>query len=268
MKTRFLSIVLLLFGMIMCMPQSVDSKEKKEYKWDWDGTKSGNENFDKYLLKVDTLWNQIETYHETMDQFTYKEDTLSVDGKYYIVAYMLTDDGQYVTRRTVNWQFTESVKQSFYIVCDAITASALTASATAALPSLGLKAFSYGKYIKGGPVVIGKGTGEMKTIWNLRKQQAKRWDAMTKGAIDPTTLSLNLTESQIKLLNKCAFIKEYNETSEDYEAISVIQKNKSEEQLQAERDAFANSLASATVLPEDESKALDDLKIDFEKEVG
>jgi hypothetical protein len=259
MKTRFLPIVLIVLGMIICMPQRVDSKEKKKYEWNWDGTKSGNEDFDEYLLKVDTLWNKIKTYHETLDKFTYKEDTLSVDGKYYVVAYMTTDEGQYVTRSTVNWQFSEAILQSSQIVLDATDAALLTTSATMALPSLGLNALSFGKYLKGGPVVIGRGTGEMKTVWSLRKQQAKRWKAMKEDAVDPSTLSLNLTESQVKLLNKCAFIKEYNETSDDYQMISEVQKNKTEEQLQAERDAFANSLASAIILPEDEAKMLDDI---------
>jgi hypothetical protein len=269
MRTRFLSIALLLLGMIMCIPQSIDSKEKKKYEWNWDGTKSGNADFDEYLFKVDTLWTKIKTYHETMDQFTYKEDTLSIDGKYYVVAYMLTDEGQYVTRSTVNWQFSEAILQSSQIVLDATDAALLTATATMALPNLGLNALSFSKYLKGGPVVIGRGTGEMKTVWSLRKQQAKRWKAMKKDAVDPSTLPLELTESQVKLLNKCAFIKEYNETSEEYQVISEVQKNKTEEQLQAEKDAFANSLASATILPEDESKTLDDLSDDdLDKEIG
>ena len=82
-----------------------NKKEKKAYEWKWDGTKSGNETVDAYLMSVDSIWNNMSEFHKMVDTYQYKEDTLYVNGKYYVQAYMKDDQGNLLTRGAVNWQF-------------------------------------------------------------------------------------------------------------------------------------------------------------------
>ena len=73
-------------------------KEKVPYVWDWDGTLSGNETFDDYLLNLDTIWNNIQEYQNMFGKYTYKQDTVMINEKYYIMAYMTDSLGNKVTR--------------------------------------------------------------------------------------------------------------------------------------------------------------------------
>jgi hypothetical protein len=59
-----------------------------------------------------------------------------------------------------------------------------TASATSALPSLGMKALSYGKYLKAGPKMIDYGMKEIKEITTKARSQAKDIKKLKKGVTD------------------------------------------------------------------------------------
>lgn len=233
-------------------------KEKAEYVWDWDGVRSGNATFDEYLMTVTQIWNDIEQYEAEFGQYHYMTDTICIYGKFYLLAYMQDNAGNLVTRSQVNWQVTNSIFAATNIVLESTNASLMTASATLELPSLGLNALVFGKYIKGGPMVIAKGMKEIGAIAKANKANARAWKAMKQAAIDPATLSYFSAEA-IEKMNRCCYLKEIVDTDPEYAAIVEVQSAKTPEQLQAEADRISNTFENSTVLPEDENKSLDNL---------
>lgn len=235
-----------------------DKKEKTAYVWDWDGTRSGDKDFDDYLVAVDNLWKNMQTYSATYEQYTYCQDTLSINGKYYVMAYMRDKNGNKVTRSQANWQVYHSVLAGTSIVLDATNASLLTASATLALPNLGLNAIFFGKYIKGGPLVIARGTKEMAAIAKTNKANARAWKAAQAASVDPATLGV-FSDEVVEKMNKCCYLKEIIVTDPEYTVVVETMTAKSEEQMQADLAALGDSWEKSIVLPEDANQSLDDL---------
>lgn len=266
MNKKVLHFAMLLLAMLIAMPTTADAakekKEKKPYEWNWDKQLSGNEIVDDYLMSVDSIWYQMKELNTVMEAYTYKEDTIVVNGKTYIAAHMEDSEGNYVTRGTVNWQFAQTTMLSGEIVLKAATVGLQTASATMSLPNLGLKALSYGKYVKAGPKVIGMAATGVKNIWHVAVAQAKRWNGMKAETVDPTTIGLELTDKQKELFDKCIYIKEVKETSPEYQVVKDVVSAKSEEQLKSESDAYFSALANANILPEEAGKTLDNLSDD------
>lgn len=264
MCKNFVKGVLLLLALVMAAPIAVNAKgekkEKKAYVWNWDKKLSGNQFVDDYLLSVDSIWYQMKEVNDLVDGFTYHEDTLTLNGKYYVAAYMTNTDGEYVTRGAVNWNFATVTLLSGEVVMKATLVGVQTANATMALPQLGLKALSYGKYVKGGPNVIALATTGVKRLWGITTAQAKRWNAMKKNSIkNPEALGIELTDKGKELLNKCLYVKEITKTSPEYQQIVEIQSKKSAEQVKQEADQFTNALANANIAPAEASKTLDTL---------
>lgn len=266
MKKSIWKYVLLLIGLLIAVPTVINAKddkkekkEKKQFEWTWDKKLSGNESVDGYLLSVDSVWYKMQDLQSLVDTYSFKEDTICVGGKYYIMAYAVDPEGNFVTRGTLNWQFAETIMNSANIVLEATTVGLQTVSATASLPSLGMKALSYGKYIKAGPKVIELATVGVKSVWTKTKTQSKRWSDMKKNAVDPASIGLELTDAQKKVFNKCVYIKEIVETSEEYVAVKKWSEEKSPEQLKQEQDDFLKALETAEILPEEEGKSLDTL---------
>lgn len=144
MKQNLLKFALLFICMLVAVPSvyakdKKEKKEKKEFEWTWDRTLSGNESMDGYLLAVDSIWYKMQDLKSMVETYTYKEDTICVNGKYYLAAHMEDAEGQYVTRGTVNWQLFNTIMLSTNIVLDATNVGLQTATASLALPSLGLK---------------------------------------------------------------------------------------------------------------------------------
>ena len=204
----------------------------------------------------DEFYKDLKSMVET---YTYKEDTICVNGKYYLAAHMEDAEGQYVTRGTVNWQFFNTIMLSTNIVLDATNVGLQTANASLALPSLGLKSLSYAKYLKAGPKVLGLATTGVKDVWKKTKAQSKRWSDMKKASVDAESLSWTLNDQQKAVFNKCIYIIEIKDVDEEYTTIKEIFSNKTEEQIKEEQEKYLKELASATVLPEDEKKSLDNL---------
>ena len=259
---KFLLLCLLVAFSCVAAPaakkEKKQKKEKAEYVWDWDGVRSGNATFDEYLMTVTQIWNDIEQYEAEFGQYHYMTDTICIYGKFYLLAYMQDNVGNLVTRSQVNWQVTNSIFAATNIVLEATNASLMTASATLELPSLGLNALVFGKYIKGGPMVIAKGMKEIGAIAKANKANARAWKAMKQAAIDPATLSYFSAEA-IENMNRCCYLKEIVDTDPEYAAIVEVQSAKTPEELQAEADRISNAFAEATILPEDANKSLDNL---------
>ena len=264
MKQNVLKFAALLICMLIVAPsgfakEKKEKKEKKEFEWTWDKTLSGNESMDGYLLAVDSIWYKMQDLKSMVETYTYKEDTICVDGKYYLAAHMEDTEGKYVTRGTVNWQFVNSIMLSTDIVLDATNVGLQTANATLALTSMGLKGLSYAKYLKAGPKVLGLATSGVKDVWKKTKAQSKRWAGMKKASVDADSLGWTLSDQQKDVINKCIYIIEIKDVDEEYVTIKEIFSNKTEDQIKEEQEKYLNDLSSATVLPEDEKKSIDNI---------
>ena len=265
LKTMFGVALAALMGACILLPSNVQAqkkkKEKKAYEWKWDGELSGNETVDGYLLSCDTLWTEIQSYRKDIDQFDYVEDTLTIHDKTYLVVHLENKEGQIFTTGTANWQLFQSVMSGLNIVLSSTQIGLQTASATLSLPQLGLKALSFGKYVKAGPTIIGIGMKEIKGIVEQRRYQWGQWKQAKEGAVDAETIdwaSLGLSaEMPVDKLKKCFFIKEVTPQAENYEEIITIQQNKTDEQKKADMENFLAN-AQKEQLPEDASKQLDE----------
>ena len=270
-KILFLALALCtLTSTVYAQKKEKKEKKAKTYEWTWDGTRSGNATVDEYLVTIDTLWNKIQNYSETMDTYEFQTDTLTINGKNYIMAYMITDEGSLVTRATCNWQLINSIGNGLAIGADALKAGTMAASAATALPNLGMKALSYGKYLKGAPNVISLGTKEIKEVVGKQKVNARNWKSLKIGALtEEQVAALNFfDEKAMDNMKRCVYIKEIPDTDPSYEAVSLRQQQKSKEELNAEAEETAKKLSTAIVLPEDASKAADDISDDaFEAEL-
>lgn len=265
--TLLLSVLMLAPATMNAQDKKKKKKAKKEFVWDWNHEKSGNETVDEYLLACDTLWNDITKYQENITSYLMKEDTIMVDGKIYTMAHMETAEGSLLTKGAANWQLVESIGTGVTIVANSVQIAAQTASATMALPSLGLKALSYGKYVKAGPNIIAKGGKEIKEIVVMRKMQMSKWKAMRKDAIDPATLNLGMDEETLKKFAKSYFIKELKAEETGYNEVKTVFDQKTPEQIEQEAKDFADNVANKTVLPEEAGQTIDDSDEAFMKEV-
>lgn len=259
MKKLFL-LALALLTMGSQVGVSAAKKEKKGLKWEWDGTKSGNETIDKYLLEIDTLYNKVQEYQKSIDSYVMKDTTLQLNGKWYQIAWMEDSQGQILTRATVNWQCVQAYALGANIILDMTNAGLGSATATMALPELGLKALKFGKYVKGGPAVISEGTKAIKTVRGKWLANSRQWKAMKDGAIeDPTTIGYDgFSASFIEKLNKCFYIKEVKEDDPTYQEIVKKNEGKSADEIAKDASGWTSQMEQATVLPEDKSKALDE----------
>ena len=78
-KILFLALAMLTLGSQMYV--SAAKKDKKEIKWEWDGTTSGNETIDKYLMKIDTLYYKVRDYKDNLEQYQLKDTVVCINGK-------------------------------------------------------------------------------------------------------------------------------------------------------------------------------------------
>ncbi|MBS6225176.1 hypothetical protein [Parabacteroides johnsonii] len=142
-----------------------EKKPKKEFVWDWDGKKTGVEEVDEYLLGCDTLWTGIEDYRKDVACYKYYDHTFSVNDKNYTTVFMIdTVNKRLLSPGLINWQFAQSTGAVTLLALTATNLALQTTNATMALPKLGLNAFTYGKYIKAGPIIIGKAKKEFDAI--------------------------------------------------------------------------------------------------------
>ena len=226
----------------------------QKLKWNWDGkTLSGNEKIDTYIKTIDTLYNKVQLYVETMDK--YKMETIpfvdKVTGKKYEMAYMLDEDGRLVSRGTVNWQCVQAIMQGTNIILDMTNAAILSTNAVSTLPELGLKALKFAKYVKGGPAVISEGT---KAIKNVRKRwinNSRIWKDMKVDAIqNPKSINYEkMTDDLAEKLSKCVYIKEVKEFSE------TKQEGKSESTQIKDMGSALNDIANLQQAEEDARKS-------------
>lgn len=241
--------------------QDKKEKKKKEFSWNWDGKKSGNKEVDDYLMACDTLWNKIQSYKEDITAYNYVEDTLNIKGKLYLIVSMEDANQNKLTTSMANWQLVHSILNGASIVLNGTQIGLQTVSATASLPELGFGALSYAKYVTAGPKIIAMAGKEIKDIVNLRKSQMKKWKSLKENAVDASTIGLDLDEKMLKKFSKSYYIKEILPEDNQYEEISAIYKDKTEEEMLAQEQAFIQRETMKEILPEDQEK-MKDLNID------
>lgn len=173
---KLIFLMACLFAMTSVMPVQAkkEKKEKKEFEWKMPEL-SGNADFDKYLLTCDTLYNRINTYRDSV-VFYHVVKYPEVDALGDTIYQLKVQDqyGNYRGTGLAAMQYANLALQGTSLLADLVSITAETASATATLPSLGLKALSYGKYVKAGPKIVSMGTKEIKAIMDSVKIQRKQ----------------------------------------------------------------------------------------------
>lgn len=183
-KITSLLVMIMLLVPYGLQAQKKDKKEKSKFVWELPEL-TGNESFDTYLLTCDTLYSRIQAYNDSIVYYKViqtdsgqKDDT----GKPLYEYAIVDDEGNVRNTGRALLQYTDFILTGTNITLDCASLSLHTASATLALPSLGLKALSYGKYVKSGPRIVGMGAQEIKEIVTSCKAQAKAIRALKKSS--------------------------------------------------------------------------------------
>lgn len=167
-----------------CAAKKKEKKEKKAYEWVLPEL-TGDKNFDEYLLKCDTMYNNIRTYCDSIVFYEVAEiHVIDESGEKDIRYHVVDSAGNLRSANKAFMQNLDLVMAYPQIALDMTLMATYTATATAALPGLGLKALSYGKYVKAGPKIIELGGKEMKKIYKRARSQAKQIKALKAGKID------------------------------------------------------------------------------------
>lgn len=184
---RLINLMLLVLAIAVVAPASVqaqkkkEKKAKKEFVWEMPEL-TKNEDFDKYLLTCDTLNARIRTYCDSIVFYEVKKiqevDTngnviMDENGKPKEIYAVVDHENHIRGSKEAIFQYADMILSGTSIILDMANIAVLTATATTALPSLGLKAFSYGKYLKAGPIMVKDGTIEIKEIVSKCRTQAK-----------------------------------------------------------------------------------------------
>lgn len=230
---RIVSLLLLTIMLVPCgvYAQKKEKKEKKKFVWELPKL-TENQEFDTYLLTCDTLYNRIQAYNDNIVYYKVAQtDTGEKDDagqplyKYAIVD----DEGNARNTGRALLQYADFVLTGTNIVLDCASLSLLTATATTALPSLGLNALSYGKYLKAGPRIVAMGGQEIKEIVTSCKSQAKAIRSLKNS-------STNTGENKDVVMI----------SSQVPEGVEIIQKT------QEEMDALVNNAVTEEVGSADE----------------
>lgn len=217
------------------------AKEKKPLVWVMPAL-TGNADFDEYLKACDALYNALETYTASIPYYSvvyYQNVNLETgevikneDGEIEYVAVIEDQNGKVRNTGNVMLQYTEIILTGTNILLDCTNLTVLTASATTALPSLGVAALSYGKYIKQGPLIANKGLGELKGIVENLKAQSASIKALKEGS----TTEGELAEVMITTTSIPEGINVEEIASLNTEKMAEINAAVSEEELNATAD--------------------------------
>ena len=187
---KFFTIILCAVAIGMVLPQTATAakkgkKEKKPYVWEMPEL-TGNQEFDDYLRKCDTLNTRIRSYCDAITFYQMRPISITENGKEIDRQWCMVDTVTN-TLRSSNLAFAQNLNLILSYPAIAVEMASMgvyTASATTALPSLGMKALSYGKYLKAGPNIIGAGGKEMKRIYKAARAQAKQIKDLKAGKVD------------------------------------------------------------------------------------
>ena len=244
----FISLPDMVFGLNQ---KKKGKKPKKEFVWDWDGKKTGVKEVDDYLLGCDSLWAGIGNIKKDIANYEYYDHTFSVNDKKYTTVFMIdTVNKSFLSPGLVNWQFAQSTGAVTLLALTATNLALQTANATMALPQLGLNAFTYGKYIKAGPIIIGKAKKEFDIIRSNYTLTRRRFLTARKESIPMEDYSPELKEKLKKLFSiqtdeefekyfkKHILVVEYVEKAEQ----EVVDEKVTVEKTEDEKDQSADNI--------------------------
>ncbi len=222
MKKLFM-ILMCAMALGMVLPQEANAAKKKEKKekkaFEWVMPElTGNENFDIYLLKCDTMYNRITHYTDSITFYDVAEiHVIDEKGEKDIRYHVVDAEGNLRSANKAFQQNMDIILAYPQIALDMTLIATYTAGATAALPGLGIKALSYGKYVKVGPKIVSMGGATMKTIYKKARAQAKQIKALKAGKIDDVK-ALNAEVNAGNVDAGAATIRVIEKQKKDYEA--------------------------------------------------
>lgn len=164
-------------------------KESKPYEWKMPAL-TGNADFDQYLLKCDTINTRISSYCNDITFYQMRPVVVTEngqEGEQEFDRQWCMIDPETNTLRSSNAAFKQNLDIILsypMLVLEMTSLATYTASATTALPNLGLKSVSYAKYLKAGPKMIAAGGAEMKKIYKAARAQAKQIKDLKAGKVD------------------------------------------------------------------------------------
>ena len=166
------------------------TKEKKEWVWEMPEKLSGNDVVDKYLLTCDSLNTQVRQFADSIVYYKVAKKEVGTDENGLpVYEYQVVDNNNVIRSKSLAFsQYVQIGKAGSQLVLAITKLGTRTASATAALPKLGLNALSYGKYVKAGPKLISAATSELKGIMSNCADQRKQIRALKKGMTESGAL--------------------------------------------------------------------------------
>ena len=210
-KTKMMAFMMVLAMMIpvATMAQKKEKnknkKEKKEFVWQLPEKMTGIDDFDKYLLTCDTIYNRITTYRDSITFYSVKNIQLidkngnavkTIAGQDSIITAVVDKDNNIRGTGEALMQYLDMTNTGLDILNDLLSITGETISATASLASNPLLAFSYGKYLKAGPKIVSMGGSTIKEILREIKTQKKAIRAYKKNYTEKGVLkdpSIDLT---------------------------------------------------------------------------
>lgn len=201
-------------------------KEKKPYVWKMPAL-TGNQSFDDYLKLCDDLNNKITAYAENIVFYEVvgvrvMDETGEQEIKYHVVDSL-------GNLRSANKAFEQNfqlITSYPLIALDMTNLGLATSTATLALTDLGLNSISYAKYLKAGPILIGRGGKEMKEIYKRARAQAKQIKALKEGNIDQLeALNAEVNASEVDAGAASIRVIEKNKADYDAELAKVTQED-------------------------------------------
>lgn len=159
-------------------------KEKKAYEWVMPKL-SGVEGLDDYLLKCDSMNTSIKKYSEDITFYELAKIAVKDENGEVDYQYCMVDSAGNL--RGANKAFAQNMDIIMAypgLVLDMTNLTLATATATTALAGSPLVAISYGKYLKAGPLLVGRAGKEMKIIYQKARAQAQLIKALKSGQTD------------------------------------------------------------------------------------
>lgn len=250
---NFIKISVCVLALAVAMPAMAqkkkggdkDKKEKKEIVWPG-GTKpaaTGNASIDKYINTCDTMINKLKYIGESVT--FYHVATIRVtnaDGTVTEKRAVVDENGTIRSKNLALKQTLELIKTCTELTVSSANLALLTATYTTSLPSLGLSAIKYGKYVKIGGQLTGRCTTEMVDLMKRLRQQGKEIRAFKKSFSEAGELS----DPSMDISNIDGI---------DFSATPVVEKS---------NEDFERELAEAAQVDQDNSGDVDDSLFDEE----
>ena len=219
-------------------------KEKKPYVWKMPAL-TGNQSFDDYLKLCDDLNNKITAYAENIVFYEVvgvrvMDETGEQEIKYHVVDSV-------GNLRSANKAFEQNfqlITSYPLIALDMTNLGLATSTATLALTDLGLNSISYAKYLKAGPILIGRGGKEMKEIYQRARAQAKQIKALKAELASQQAANEKLEKELLSIVKKFD-IPDHRKTCETIHNYKWLHKNIGARNSEKEKYAICSLISTS-----------------------